>query len=142
MRRVTRRGAVALSLALAVGAGALSGCGTDRVVSASEQVPALSTTLDRVDAAVAAHRYDAARRQLRSLIAATTAAREDGRLDDDRANGILAAAARLLAALPAVKVTPTPTPTPTPKAAPKPKPKPAPRQEHGDEKHHGGHGHD
>lgn len=127
MRRLTAGLVVGLLLGL-------SGCGdTSDTATAAEKVPALSAGLARVDAAVAAHRYGVARRELNALITTTTNARDDGRLDAAKAESILAAAAHLLASLPVV--TPAPTPTPTPKTT-----APTPRDDKSDDDQHKGKG--
>jgi hypothetical protein len=76
---------------------------------------ALTSSLTRVDRLVAAHDYAAARMALEDLVRRTAVARENGELDDARADRITAAAARLSAALPRPVVTPSPTPSAPPR---------------------------
>jgi hypothetical protein len=131
---------LAAALAFAVLA-SLTGCGSAEQ-TAAEQVPGLSTRLDAVDAAVAAHRYRTARDRIADLVQDTVAARDAGDLDAATADRILASAARLLTSLPAVTPSPTPSATATtsaaePKKAPerpkadKPKKKPGKGKGHG-----------
>jgi len=110
-----------------------AGCGSAEQ-SAADQVPALSARLDSIDAAVAAHRYRAARDRIGELVDATVSARDAGDLDRAAADNILASAAQLLASLPVV--TPTPSPTTTPSRTSKPAPTKAdepakPKKKHG-----------
>jgi hypothetical protein len=89
--------AVLVALALVAG-----GCGgaQQRAESASDQVPALTSALERVDEALAEHRFAAARRQLRAMKAVVLEAREAGTLREVDAQRVLDAVARLLAMLP------------------------------------------
>ena len=90
----------------------LAGCG-----GGPEPAPAKVTdALARVDRHVAARDYAAARTALEDLVRRAGAAREEGTLDEARAERVIAAAARLGAALPRPVVKPAPTPTPTPTA--------------------------
>lgn len=115
-RRVGVVGVVA-TLTLAVG-----GCTSrDPAPSAADQVPHLSVSLERVDAALAAHRFAVAREQLRKLKAEVVQARDSGELPDGDAERVLAAASKLLGMLPDAPA-PTPTPTPTHQLTPTPTP--------------------
>jgi hypothetical protein len=78
----------------------VTGCGASDVPSAADQVPALSMRLDRIDSALAGHRFPAARTALKALIADTRRAARAGDLSEATAAQIIAAAQRLLAALP------------------------------------------
>lgn len=82
---------------------------------AVESVPALRDRLDRVDTALADADYAQARRALAALTAEVQRAEDAGRLSTDRADRIVAAAARLVAGLP-------PPPSPAPSTTPPPKP--------------------
>jgi hypothetical protein len=110
---------VAVLVVLVTGLGA--GCGSAQQPSAAEQVPALSTRLDRVDSALAEHRFAAARRDLHALINATTSARRSGDLSAEKAQRILAAAAEVLDALPA-SGTPSPSASATSDSGSSPSP--------------------
>lgn len=93
----------------------LSGCGSTEPTVA---LPPLSARLAQIDEALAAKRFELARRDLAALAAETKAARAAGELSASRADQILDAIVVLRAALPvpvsAVTPTATPTPTPTP----------------------------
>jgi hypothetical protein len=69
--------------------------------SAAEQVPQLVVVLHRVDSALAAHRFGAARQQLKKLKAEVIEARDTGDLRTADAERVLAAISRLLALIPA-----------------------------------------
>lgn len=93
-------------LALTVG-----GCASrEPAPSAADRVPQLSVVLNRVDAALATHRFAAAREQLKKLKADVVQARDSGELPEADAERVLEAASRLLGMLPAA---PASTPTPT-----------------------------
>jgi len=86
----------------------LAGCGTG-----PDPAPAtMATALAKVDRLVVAKDYAAARVALEDLVIRTTAAREAGTIDEQRADRVIAAAARLAAALPRPVVTPSATPSP------------------------------
>jgi hypothetical protein len=89
LRRVT---AVALTVLFLSG-----GCG---VAPLDEAVPELGTRLSQVDRAVADRRYADARTLLDDLVDVTVRARDTGAMDAAHADRILAAATRLLWALP------------------------------------------
>lgn len=76
----------------------LAGCGGD--ATPADEVPQLATRLDRVDQALVDGEYSTARRELDALVEATVEARDDGTLEAEEANRILAAAAHLLSAFP------------------------------------------
>lgn len=108
---------------LAVLALLAAGCGSDpRAPSAAEQVPALAVALERVDAALASHRFAAARQQLGAMRSAVVKARETGDLRDSDAQRVMGAIARLLATIPAAPSrtadSTTPSPTSTSSAPP------------------------
>jgi hypothetical protein len=84
---------------------------------AGESVPALRDRLDRVDAALADADYGQARRALAALTAEAQRAEDAGRLPTGQADRIVAAAARLVAGLPA-----TPAPAPSTSTPPPPDP--------------------
>jgi hypothetical protein len=96
--------------ALALTAVLAAGCGDDS--TPAEAAPELAEQLASVDRAVAAGKEPMIRQRVESLVAATEAARDSGRLDEEQADRILAAADALLARLPAEKPTPKPTPSP------------------------------
>lgn len=106
-------GSAALVLSLVAGCG-----GEEPQPSAADQVPALSTQLERIDTALAAKRYERARDLLEQLTRTTIEARESGDLDGATADRVLAAASRLLAALPEPEPEPVPTTTVTAPAPP------------------------
>jgi hypothetical protein len=106
-----RRGLAVLLTALAL---LVSGCGSQAgSPSAADQVPALGTALQRIDAALASHHFAAARQRLRALKTAVISARKAGDLRAADAQRVLDAAARLLATLPADDAQPTETSSPT-----------------------------
>lgn len=91
-------GWTALLVALAL---ALTGCARADSAPPAEQVPALAAMLDQVESAVADGRFVEARRQIDALVEETVQAVEDGELDEDAGDDILAAAAQVRALLPA-----------------------------------------
>ncbi|MFC8504188.1 hypothetical protein ACFUC1_17650 [Pedococcus sp. NPDC057267] len=91
-------------------------------------VPRLKSTLSRVDASLASGNYTLARTTLTSLIAQTQTALQDGKLSQEQADRIQAAAGRLLSQLPDP---PTHTPPSTTPATPPPS-KNAPPDDNGD----------
>ena len=119
MSAATNRRVAAIALVVTLFTG---GCGSgEQPPSAAEQVPQLSVVLERVDDALEAHRFQAARQQLRALKARVIDAREAGELDDADAARVLEAIARLLALLPDPEPTPSKTPeAETPLAEPEP----------------------
>jgi len=88
-----------LAVLVCTGVLLLGGCGG--ASTPAEEVPALADTLTAIDEALAEQRYLLARRHLRQLIDTAEAARSSGELEDAQADRVLAAAAHLLAALPA-----------------------------------------
>ena len=80
-----------------------------------EQAPALTKELSAIDDALAQSDYARAQEHLQKLVAAAEDARAAGDLDDDDADRVLAAAARLLAELPGA---PDTTATPEPSTEP------------------------
>lgn len=122
---------------------ALVGCGQDE--TAGEPVPGLVQDLDRIDDSIAAGRYSRARAALDVLVETTSRARQAGDLDAARADEIAGAAARLRAALPAVRPgAPEATTPESTEPTEEPSYTPAPREDdekEDDEKEHGkGHG--
>lgn len=109
---------------------ALAGCAAaQRTLTAAEQAPQLTVLLHRVDAALATHRFVAARADLRRLRVAVVKARDAGDLGDADATRVLQAIGRLEGMLPAA--TPSPatttstmlgTPTSAPSRSPRSKP--------------------
>lgn len=124
-RRTGRRGAAALLTCALL----LTGCGGDPSTPA-ESVPELGEKLSDIDDAVVAERYGQAQRHLDELVKVTVAARDAGDLEDAQADRVLAAAARLLAALPEAPTAPTPSVAPTPTPSPSPA---QPEEDKGDE---------
>ena len=108
-------------VALALSAVLLAGCGSDS--SPADAAPELADQLARVDRAVAAGDEARIRERVESLVAATEAARDSGRLDDEQADRILTAADALIARLPAEEPPPKPSPSPT-SSSPTPSPTP------------------
>lgn len=96
--RTRAAGWAALLVALAL---ALTGCARADSAPPAEQVPALAAMLDEVEAAVVDGRFVAARRLIDELVEKTVEAVDDGDLDDDAGDEILAAAAQVRALLPA-----------------------------------------
>lgn len=90
----------------------LAGCAPP--TPAGEVVPELRSMLSRVDRAIVEHEYEQAQSQLNELVKITVTAREDGDLDTEQAEPILAAVAGLLSALPQPQ-----RPTDAPDAQPK-----------------------
>ena len=149
---------------LALTAVLAAGCGQD---TPSEAAPELARQLAQVDRAVTTGDEARIRERVESLVSATEAARDTGRLDEEQADRILSAADALLARLPDGAPPPTPSPpaspsptiTPSPdeeegddgegheekpkheepKPKPKPKPEPKPKPDHHDPKGHKGH---
>lgn len=144
---MTRLEKVVAGVALVV---VTAGCGAGaRALSAADQVPGLAAGLERVDHALAAHRFDEARRQLRELKSEVVDARNAGKLDDADAQRSLTAIANLMRMLPAASPTsstpsatastttgprttrhrsnpsPTDTAVPSPTGAPAPTPSPS-----------------
>jgi len=108
------------------------GCGAADPV---ESVPELEERLAAVDAAIVREDYAAARTALRRLVETTTEAEENGELEDDQADAILAAATRLEARLPAGSApdtTQSPEPTATTPPAEESEPDLAPDLGHGE----------
>jgi hypothetical protein len=113
-----RRVAVVAALLVAL----TSGCGgSGSSLSAEDRVPALTTGLARVDAALAAHEFAVARKDLRALRATVQKARRSDTLSASEAARVLGAVDRLLAVLPSTTATPTAgavSSSPTPSSAP------------------------
>ena len=110
------RGVVATVLVLC--AGAVGGCGGGSQ-QPGDAVPALRAAVHTVDAALAGHDVERARRALERLVALTSRAREDGRISATQADRVLAAVARLVTALPDPGSVASPTPSLTPSPAPR-----------------------
>ena len=111
-----------------------AGCGGDDA-SPAAQVPGLTQRLDAVDEAVAAHDDAATRTAVGRLEHTVHDARQNGDLDQTRADEILSAAETLLQALPGAGTTPSNTKTPSPSSEPTQTPPPThtppPPPEHG-----------
>ena len=97
--------------ALTLAAVLTAGCGSDS--TPADAAPELAEQLARVDRAVATGEEQQIRERVEALVAATEAARESGRLDDEQADRILAAADALLRRLPAEEPAPEPSLTST-----------------------------
>lgn len=108
---LVRMPAVLLAVLL-VGA-LLAGCA--KGIPPGQEVPSLASTLDRVDAAVAARHLSTARSDVETLITQTDQARKRGEITTSQAEEILEAARSVLAQLPAA--TPKPSASPTPGAS-------------------------
>lgn len=106
---MTRRSAAVVVALVALA----SGCGGGVSPSAGEQVPALATGLARVDAALAAHEFAAARKELRKLRTEVVQARSSDELSPSDATRVLDAIAGLLATMPVVSSGSTSAPVPT-----------------------------
>jgi hypothetical protein len=111
----------------------LTGCANGPQPASATKASALTAQLSRVDDALAAHRYAAARRALHDMIDKTRAAQAAGEVTAAEARPILASARRLLALLPTPSPTAqpeTPAPSePSPTHAPKPRRTPTPSAE-------------
>jgi hypothetical protein len=107
---MSRRGAARSCAAVLVAIVLLAaGCTADEPrPSAAEQVPQLTAVLERVDSALAEHRFAAARQQLKNLKAEVVEARDAGALGDADARRILDAVSRLLSMLPAAEPSESP----------------------------------
>ena len=92
-----------------------AGCAGD--ASPADAVPELRTRLSAVDQAIADHEFGQARREIQRLVRETVSARQNGDLDPDAAEPILAAAAGLVSALPRRQNSSQP-------ASPQPQPEP------------------
>ncbi len=97
--------------ALALAAVLTAGCGSGD--TPADAAPELAEQLARVDRAVATGEERQIRERVEALVAATEAALESGRLDDEQADRILAAAEALLRRLPAEEPAPEPSPSPS-----------------------------
>jgi hypothetical protein len=133
---MTRRRIASIAAAAAMAlTGTLTGCGSERPSpSAADQVPRLAAVLHKVDAALASHRFTAARQYLRSLKSEVLTARESGDLREADATRVLDAISRLTASLPAATPTTSSTPRPessstTPSARPTRSRSPRPTQQ-------------
>lgn len=109
-------------VALALTAVLAAGCGGE--ATPADAAPELAEQLTRVDRAVAAGDGAQIREQVEALVAATEAARDSGRLDDEQADRILAAADALLQRLPAEEPVPKPSPSPPSSTPTSPSPDP------------------
>jgi hypothetical protein len=145
-------------IALALSAVLATGCGSE---SPAEADPELAQELTRVDRAVVTGDDALIRDRVESLVSATEAARDAGRLDEEQADRIIAAADGLLARVPAPEPAPRPSATPSPSATlspspedegegegegegepeekEEPKPKPEDKHDHHEPKGHQGH---
>jgi len=97
-------------VALALSAVLLAGCGGES--APADAAPELADQLARVDRAVATGDEARIRERVESLVAATEAARDSGRLDDEQADRILAAADAMLGRLPTEEPPPEGSPSP------------------------------
>ena len=113
----TGAGAARRLAILALTALLVAGCGG--ASAPADSAPELAEQLTRVDRAVAAGDEVRIRERVEALASATEAARDDGTLDDEQADRILAAADELLAQLPDEAPAPEPSPT-TPTSSPTP----------------------
>jgi hypothetical protein len=122
---------------LAVTAVVAAGCGE---TTPTEAAPELARQLARVDRAVTTGDEARIRDRVESLVSATEAARDAGRLDDEQADRILAAADALLARVPAPEPAPQPSasPTPSPTLSPSPEDEDEDEDEEGDNSGPGG----
>jgi hypothetical protein len=129
---VTNTGSPARRLvALALTAVLAAGCGTDS--TPADAAPELGEQLARVDRAVTTGDEARIRERVESLVAATEAARDAGRIDDEQADRILTAADALLGRLPAEEpASESPSPPPSPPTTP---PSPEDEDEEKPEKH-------
>ena len=114
---VRRLAALALTAALLV-----AGCGDE--TAPGDAAPELADQLARIDRAVAAGDEAVIRQRVESLVAATEAARDAGRIDDAQADRILTAAEELQDRLPAEQPEPKPSPSSPSTSAPPPAPEP------------------
>jgi hypothetical protein len=114
---VRRLAALALTAVLLV-----AGCGDE--TAPGDAAPELADQLTRIDRAVAAGDEAVIRQRVESLVAATEAARDAGRIDDAQADRILTAADELQDRLPAEQPEPKPSPSSPSTSAPPPAPEP------------------
>lgn len=125
-----RRAAAVLAIVAAVASGCAGGGDSPSV---EDRVPALSAGLARVDAALAAHEFASARKDLRALRTTVQKARRSDTLSASDAARVLRAIDRLLAVMPS-SAGPTPgavSSSPTPSSAPthrRPRPTATPTQ--------------
>jgi dTMP kinase len=104
-----------------------AGCGGE--AAPADAAPELAEQLALVDRAVVAGDEAQIRERVESLVAATEAARDAGRVDDEQADRIMTAAEALLARVPAEEPTSeSPSPPPSP-----PTLSPSPDEDEGDE---------
>jgi hypothetical protein len=116
---------------LALTAVLAAGCGGDS--TPADAAPELAEQLARVDRAVTTGDEARIRERVESLVAATEAARDAGRIDDEQADRILTAADALLGRLPAEEpASEPPSPPPSPPTTP---PSPEDEDEDKPEKH-------
>jgi hypothetical protein len=108
---VTRTSLACRLTTLAVTAMVAAGCGSD--TAPADAVPELADRLEQVDTAVATGDEARIRQRVEALVAATESARDEGSLDDEDAERILAAADAMLARLPAEEPAPEPPSPPT-----------------------------
>lgn len=111
-----RRAAGALCLLLL-----LTACGGG---SPADSVPELERELSAIDDALSEPDYAEAQEHLETLVATAEDARAAGDLDDEDADRVLAAAARLLAELPAEGEPPAPGSGTSPEPSPSPSTEP------------------
>lgn len=118
-------------VALALSAVLLAGCGGES--TPADAAPELADQLARVDRAVAEGDEARIRDRVESLVTATEAARDSGRLDDEQADRVLAAADALLRRLPAEEPPPKPSPSPPSSSPTTASPSPDEDEEEGEE---------
>jgi hypothetical protein len=128
---MTRTSFVGRLAALAVTAMVAAGCGGE--TAPTESAPELAEQLERVDQAVVAGDDARIRNRVESLMAATESARDDGRLDDEQADRILAAGEAMLARLPAEEPAPEPSPPSSSPTTETPEPPEEDEDDEGDE---------
>jgi hypothetical protein len=125
---MTRTSLVGRLAALAVTAMVAAGCGGE--TAPTESAPELAEQLERVDQAVVVGDDARIRDRVEALMAATESARDDGRLDDEQADRILAAGEAMLARLPEE---PAPEPSPTSSSPTMETPEPPAEEDEDDE---------
>lgn len=103
--RPGRRGLVRRTVAAILVGVLLAGCAQG--TPPGQEAPSLASTLDRVDAAIAAGHLTTARSDVRTLITQTNQARQRGDITPSQADQILAAARSVLAQLPGATAKPS-----------------------------------
>jgi len=119
---MTRASLSRLIVSLALLVVVTAGCGSDS--APAEAAPELADRLAAVDRSVTTGDEARIRSEVEALIAATEAAGDSGRISDEQAEQIVAAADGLLARLPTEESSPSPSPSPPESSSATPLPEP------------------